>query len=42
MVQAHQLPAMEGIVTWTSDIKWIVIHATFTSLLVLAWAYIPA
>jgi hypothetical protein len=28
--------------TWTSDSKWMVIHSTLATLLILAWAYIPA
>lgn len=28
--------------TWTSDSSWIAVHATLATLLILAWAYIPA
>ena len=28
--------------TWTADAKWIVAHSALTTLLILAWAYIPA
>ena len=28
--------------TWTSDSKWIVVHSTLATLLILSWAYIPA
>jgi len=27
---------------WTSDSRWIAVHSTLATLLVLAWAYIPA
>jgi len=33
---------MEGAMTWTSDGKWIVVHSTLVTLVMLAWAYIPA
>jgi hypothetical protein len=33
---------MEGVMTWTSDSKWIVVHSTLATLLILSWAYIPA
>jgi hypothetical protein len=32
----------EGVMTWASDGKWIVIHSTLATLLILSWAYIPA
>jgi hypothetical protein len=28
--------------TWTSDGKWIAVHSTLATLLILAWAYVPA
>ena len=33
---------VEGVMTWTSDSKWIAAHSTLATLLILAWAYIPA
>jgi len=30
------------VMAWTSDSKWIALHSTLATLLVLAWAYIPA
>src|SRR5215510_9469063 len=33
---------MEGVMTWTSDSKWSVVHSTLATLLILSWAYIAA
>jgi hypothetical protein len=41
-VQSHQLLGMDVVMTRTSDLKWIVAHSTLATLLLLAWAYIPA
>jgi hypothetical protein len=40
--EVTSVPGMEDVMTWTTEAKWIVAHSAFTTLLVLAWAYIPA
>jgi hypothetical protein len=38
----YQLLGREAVMTRSSDIKWIVAQSMFATLLILAWAYIPA
>ena len=43
VVNVRHTPWMKGYdMTWTSDSKWIVVHSTLVTLVILSWAYIPA
>jgi hypothetical protein len=42
MVNVTHTHWMEGVMTWTSDGKWIVVHSTLVTLVMLSWACIPA
>ena len=42
VVNVNHTDWTEGVMTWTSDSKWIVVHSTLVTLIMLSWAYIPA
>ena len=41
-MQSITTPLEKDLMTWNSDGKWIVVHSTLVTLVMLSWAYIPA
>jgi hypothetical protein len=38
----HRLDLRDHVMTWDSDVAWVLIYTILVTLLLLAWAYIPA